>query len=119
MTIEVKEDLSEVAGRIEVELFNDNNSIVKYHVVTAGNINGKAFGFNKVEFDGYAYPHQPVYLMSTRIVGISLPPTPSLADTSLKGIYEYDLRYGFVEEPEFSRRTARGVTNLAVVSDGA
>jgi hypothetical protein len=109
MELGVKSELKKGAGRIAVELHNDSDRLIKFHAVTAGNINGVAFDFNKVEFDGYIYSHQSTYLVSNRISDIPLTEQADLETPSVTGIYEYDLSYGDAREIGFSRRTAKGV----------
>jgi hypothetical protein len=109
MVLEIAEDLSQVAGRIEVEIHNDSDLLINFHATTAGNINGKAFDYNKVEFDGYIHPRQSSHLLSHRLVDIPLPQRPNPSEPSLAGLFEYDLKYKAALESEFSRRSARGI----------
>jgi hypothetical protein len=69
MEVDVRSELKRAAGKIEVELHNDSNRLIKFHATTAGNI-GVPFDFNKVSFDGYVYPDESAFLVSNRISDI-------------------------------------------------
>jgi hypothetical protein len=108
-TLNLERGLHETAGQIKAELHNDTDKTIFFHAVTAGNINGVAFDANKVEFDGYAPPHQSSYLLSKRLTGLHPMPQKGQNDPSFRGIYEYDLHYRYADSDKFSRRTAMGI----------
>ena len=109
MTIQVKISTHEIAGRIEVILFNDSDKLIKAHVITAGNINGIPFAYDKIAFDSIAYPHQEFSIISNRITGIVIKPQEKIQDTTLFGWFEYDIYYGFAEEKTPPRHTGRKI----------
>ncbi len=100
---------SDAEVQVQAELINDSDELIQFHAITAGNINGVWFNVNKVEFDGYAYPHQPFYLLSNK-VEIRKPSKENNQDyLKLVAVYEYTLHYKFAAEVAFSRITQRGI----------
>jgi hypothetical protein len=109
MQIDISNSKHEMAGQIKVEIGNESDKLIYFHANTAGNINGVAFNNDKVEFDGYVAPRQSTYLLSRRLTGLTASNRNAIELPSVKGIFEYDLRYRFADSKEFSRRTAKGL----------
>ena len=99
----------EVTAQVQAQMINDSDRLIQFHATTAGNINGIWFDFNKVEFDGYAQPHQQFYLLSAKIKEIKPPPDTDQNFLQVVAIYEYKLDYKFVSESSFSRTTEKGI----------
>jgi hypothetical protein len=97
------------SGQIIVEISNDSDNLIYFTAETAGSINGIAFDNNKVTFDGYIFPRQTTSLYSARIIGIPVTFGSQPDKPSFLGIYEFDIRYRFADEKEFSRRSTRGI----------
>lgn len=95
MELEHSKTKDEWSGRIKVEIKNNSDRLVSFHATTAGNINGVAFDYNKVEFDGYIYAQQSSYLVSNRIAKIPIENSTDPDKPFILGIYEYELRYGY------------------------
>lgn len=107
--VERSQSTNESAATVKVEIINDSDKLIFFHAVTAGNVNGIAFDPNKIQFDGYAFPHKETYLYSRRVPGLTLAVDNTVSQATVKAIYEYDIQYKYVEEKRFSRRTARGI----------
>jgi len=111
MKIDFDQQNKKTAGTIEIELFNDTDRLIKFHVVTAGNINGVAFSNEKFEFDGVSYPRQNFFLVSNRIYNIPIG-NYDIQNPSLDGLYEYNLSYKFSDEIAYSRKSSKSVKVL-------
>lgn len=110
MHIDIDGITKKAAGQIEVEIHNDSDKLIKFHAVTAGNINGIAFNQNKVEFDGFINPRQSTLLLSKRVPGIPIKRGNINSDNpDLRGIYEYELVYYAAENENCKRKSVRGL----------
>jgi hypothetical protein len=109
MEIEFKQSTGQTAARIVVEIHNDSSKLISFHAVTAGNINGIAFNYNKVEFDGLIPAHESTLLISNRVTDIPIQQQTDIKDPSVVGIYEYDLAYKYIGGGSFTRRSAKGI----------
>ncbi len=109
LQIDLSTSRKDASIQVQVKLINDTNETLRFHATTAGNINGIWFSYNKVEFDGYAAPHVPFYLLSRKIEGLK--PLEGTDQNFLKvtAIYEYELKYGLLDDANYSRASARGI----------
>ena len=109
LRVDLSSSTGSVSAQVQLRLVNDSDAVVSFHATTAGNINDKWFDKNKVEFNGYAYPHQDFYLLSAKLPDLR----PSAKDPQnfmkLTAVFEYTLLYKFAAEKEFSRKSSRGV----------
>jgi hypothetical protein len=97
------------SGRIKVELKNDTDKMIYFYCETAGRINDVSFDKEKVKFDGFIQPHESQYLFSTRLPDIPITDRDGITTPSINAFFEYDIRYRFADQREFSRKTARGI----------
>lgn len=96
-------------GQINVELVNETDHILHFVALTEGTINGMPFSEGKDTVKAIIYPHQSGWLLSRRISGFNENKNPSHSAPAFRAIFEYDLRYGYVEMDELVRRSARRI----------